>query len=262
MVFWVPSVILTAVAIIWLLFAKNCPEDIGLAPVSVGEESERQLDSGFRTSLAFLIQPGLILLAVVSALQGMVKDGINLWAPTLLMQSQDLAISEATFQSLLIPPFGFLGVIAAGWLNQRTGGDDRRIIGGLYWAASVTVALGAYVIHLQRYSLVVLTVAICSGLIYGVNSLLLTSIPLQFQALGKASTVAGFLDFASYAGAGLMGVLTGSLLDYWSWPRIMLLWGCICALGAIIIAASNFKHMFSVYGEDQMSLHFTSSKKL
>ena len=256
LVFWVPSALLLAVAIVWGAFAKNRPEDVGLAPVNPGGGEPAELKdvtlegvvlnpSRIKGAWAFLVQPGLILLAIVSALQGMVKDGINLWAPTLLMQSQNLAVSEATTGALWIPPFGFLGVLAAGWLNQRTGGDDRKVIGTFYTAAAIVALAGSYIIKMQHYSLTVLTIALCSGLIYGVNTLLMTSIPLQFQAVGKESTVAGFLDFAAYVGAGFTGVITGSLLEYWGWSQIMGMWGAICAIGAVVMVANRFEDVLA-----------------
>ena len=256
LVFWVPSALLFTIAIVWVAFAKNRPEDVGLAPVNPGGGEPAELKdvtlegvvlnpSRIKAAWAFLVQPGLILLAIVSALQGMVKDGINLWAPTLLMQSQNLAVSEATTRALWIPPFGFLGVLAAGWLNQRTGGDDRKVIGTFYTAAALAALAGSYIIKIQHYSLTVLTIALCSGLIYGVNTLLMTSIPLQFQAVGKESTVAGFLDFAAYVGAGFTGVITGSLLEYWGWSRIMGMWGAICAIGAVVMVANGFEDVLA-----------------
>ena len=82
MVFWVPSILLFVVAIIWGTFAKNRPEDVGYPPVNPIKVERQELDARrFKTAWTFLWQPGLILLAIVSALQGMVKDGINLWAP-------------------------------------------------------------------------------------------------------------------------------------------------------------------------------------
>lgn len=248
MVFWVPSVLLIITAGIWEAFAQNRPEDVGYPPVNpiVAKNQELTLKR-LKVAWRFLQQPGLILLAIVSALQGMVKDGINLWAPTLLMQSQDLTVNKATSQSLWIPPFGFLGILAAGWLNQRSGGDDRKIIGGLYTTAAVVAVTGSYILKMQHYLLTVLTIALCSGLIYGINALLMTSIPLRFQAFGKESTVAGFLDFAAYIGAGLTGVVTGSLLKYWGWAQIIGIWGVICALGAVMMIANHFEDVLVVH---------------
>lgn len=249
MVFRVPSILLFVVALIWVLLAQNRPEDVGLAPVNpqrVEHNRPQEFDvKQLGAAWDFLWQPGLVVLAIVSALQGMVKDGINLWAPTLLMQSQGLAVSEATTHALWIPPFGFLGVLFAGWLSHRAGGNERRIIGGFYILAAVAAIGGAYIISLQSSGLVVLPIALCSGLIYGINTLLMTSIPLQFQALGKESTVAGFLDFAAYAGAGLAGIVTGSLLDHWSWSRIMIMWGIICALGAAMMIFNHFEDLLT-----------------
>ena len=249
MVFRVPSILLFVVALIWAISAQNRPEDVGFAPVNEFKTDHRK-HQGFDVknlgaAWDFLWQPGLMLLAIVSALQGMVKDGINLWAPTLLMQSQNLAVAEATTRALWIPPFGILGVLFAGWLSQKAGGDERRIIGGFYFLAAVAAMGGAYIIRLQETALVVLPIALCSGLIYGINTLLMTSIPLQFRGLGKESTVAGFLDFAAYAGAGLAGIVTGSLLDHWSWSRIMVMWGIICGIGAAMMVFNHFEDLLA-----------------
>jgi sugar phosphate permease len=109
-------------------------------------------------------------------------------------------------------------------------------------------------VAIRRRKSSVLTIALCSGLIYGINTLLMTSIPLRFQAVGKESTVAGFLDFAAYMGAGLTGVLTGSLLEYWGWPEIMIMWGIICALGAVMMVINHFEDVLVVAGREGVSV--------
>lgn len=77
-----------------------------------------------------------------------------------------------------------------------------------------------------RGSVVVLSVLIglCSFVIHGVNVLLLSSVPLQYVHFGKTSTLAGFLDFASYIGSAVMTMLTGVIVSVWGWKCLLLLW--------------------------------------
>ena len=64
------------------------------------------------------------------------------------MQSQGLPSVKLHLELYGFRPLVF-GVLVAGWLSQRTGGDDRRIIGGLYALAAVAAVAGAYIIKLQ-----------------------------------------------------------------------------------------------------------------
>jgi sugar phosphate permease len=73
-----------------------------------------------------------------------------------------------------------------------------------------------------------------SGLaVYGINSLLLTSLPLSFSQRGHVGAVAGFLDFASYVGGGISALAVGLLLNRQSWNAVFLYWlvATLIALG-------------------------------
>ena len=67
--------------------------------------------------------------------------------------------------------------------------------------------------------------------IYGINSLLLTSLPLSFA---NVAAVAGFLDFASYVGGGISGLAAGQLLDGYGWSAVFGYW-----LAATVLAAAG-----------------------
>ena len=77
----------------------------------------------------------------------------------------------------------------------------------------------------------VLLLGLCGVAVYGINSLLLTSLPLSFSGRGNVSAVAGFLDFASYLGGGISGIAVGALLDRQGWSAVFVYW-----LAATLIA--------------------------
>ena len=91
---------------------------------------------------------------------------------------------------------------------------------------------------------------VCGASVYGINSLLLTSLPLSFSNEGHVGAVAGFLDFASYVGGGVSALVVGQLLDRTSWAAVFLYW-----LGATLVA---FAGAGVLSMRDQVHTHSTS----
>ena len=73
--------------------------------------------------------------------------------------------------------------------------------------------------------------SVISALLMGVNTLLLTFLPLRFSIYGRASGVAGLFNFCAYLGAGCSGVISGWLADLGGWNTTVLLWLALCVLG-------------------------------
>ena len=83
----------------------------------------------------------------------------------------------------------------------------------------------------------------CSALMYGANTLLLSVIPMDYAKYNKTSTVAGFLNFSCYMGAGISGVLIGAISDYWGWNGILIIWILMAVLGVIMILHSSLSNL-------------------
>lgn len=82
---------------------------------------------------------------------------------------------------------------------------------------------------------VLITLGLIGTASYGANSILLTAVPLGLGDEGIVSSAAGFLDFASYVGAGLGGVLSGWLVDGWGWPMVFGYWTVAALVGAVML---------------------------
>ena len=85
--------------------------------------------------------------------------------------------------------------------------------------------------------IVVVLLGLCGVAVYGINSLLLTSLPLSFSAEGKVGAVAGFLDFSSYTGGGISALVAGQILATGSWRSVFVYW-LIATLIAFASAAA------------------------
>jgi sugar phosphate permease len=243
LVFLIPSLILGIQSILWVVLIRDHPSDLGLTIPDSGhalQEKKLPLKVYLRETSDFLRQPKFLFLALITIIQGMIKDGINLWTPILLMQNHDQSIGVAAAYALLIPVFGFLGVFFASWFNQRVKGNDELTITVLF-LSGVVVAL-AVRFALAGNSLLTLTllIGLCSLVINGINALLLSSIPLRYSQRGKTSTLAGFLDFASYVGSGTMTILTGIVVNSWGWQTLLSAWVALFGLGGFLMFTRVF----------------------
>ena len=129
-------------------------------------------------------------------------------------------------------------MLAASWVNSCFKSDERKSAsfflprGMIALCAQPDLFTGS-VLYLS------LMIGVCSLIVNGINLLLLSSIPMRFVATGKSSTLAGYLDFASYVGSSVMTVITGLVVSLWGWGAIVFVWGFLFVLGAASMLANR-----------------------
>jgi OPA family glycerol-3-phosphate transporter-like MFS transporter len=170
----------------------------------------------------------------------MIKDGLNLWAPTFLVDAMGMTVDSAALAASVLPLLGLGGSLLAGYLSDRFF-RSREAPGIMGLSVVIAVAMLAFVLlpHTSPPWIAVALLGACGAAVYGINALLLTSLPLSFGPEGNVGAVAGFLDFASYVGGGVSALAVGQLLDWQGWRSVFLYWlaatliafACAAALG-------------------------------
>ena len=128
-----------------------------------------------------------------------------------------------------------MGVVSTTWFNHHLGDRDERALGVLFGIGAI-LALGVRRVFTGDSVLfLTLLIGLCGAIINGINIVLLSSIPLRYAHSGKTSSLAGFLDFASYVGSALMTVITGVVVNLWGWGILLWLWVGLFVLGALIL---------------------------
>ena len=237
--FFLPGAVTLCYSFLFAAKMNDNPARVGLTNYSRPAEEAEAADSSQErpVSLWTLVREQRLLYFCVAALaQGVIKDGITLWEPTILTDLYDASAGIVATASSLIPLCSFFGVFLSGRLMNRYYGREKKP-GMLLFLGTGCCCLLFFLLLGRSLWLDVLFFSVISALLCGVNTLLLTFIPLRLSACGRSSSVAGLFNFFAYLGAGSSGILSGALVDRWGWSSTVLLWAGLCLLGIVMIAA-------------------------
>ncbi len=237
--YWVPGVLLLGAAIFWHALARDEPGRVpGEAP-----DPPASRDAPRLAGLSVAWRGPMRWAVAVSLLSGMVKEGLNLWGPTYLVEEQSLGVLGAALSGLLIPLAGIGGQLVTGRVQRRVAAashatqQERPLVTGL----ALVVAVGAaalYVVGGGRSPVAaLLMLALVAAGSHGMNGLLMASLPLSLGRGAPVSAVTGALNFCQYLGAGLGAALVGTLVDHLGWGGAYGWWGGSALLIGLIAAS-------------------------
>lgn len=233
--FWIPSIIIFAYSFIWLAFAKNRPEDIGLASINSEISVDKSISCSNNYTLWEVIKKTRLWFVIIACFaQAIVKDGINLWAPTFLLETHKLDIKTTSGFITVIPILSFAGMIFAGWLNKKFNYQEKTATAVLF-IAGVVMIIGFTTLGSRNAIWGVIFLGLSSAMMNGANSLLLGIVPMNFARYNKVSAIAGLLDFASYLISGFAAAITGFVLDLSGWGGILVFWIIATIIGTIAL---------------------------
>ena len=230
--FWLPSAVFGAMGLVWIVGIRSTPQKAGFVMPGPGTVAAGSVPSVRQIVGEMLATPRLRWAALTCVFASMIKDGLTLWAPTFLVDALGMPLQGAALAASVLPLFGLGGSFLAGWVSDRLF-QSHEAPGIMGLSLVIAVAMLGFTALAGGGSLwlAVPLLAVCGAAVYGINSLLLTSLPLSFSARGNAAAVAGFLDFSSYVGGGISALTVGQLLQEQGWNAVFLYW-----LGATLIA--------------------------
>ena len=232
--FWIPSVVMAVFALLWMLQVKNSPTQVGMVDYSLQKEESSvvsadtsktdgdEVVSNVKLS-SLILKEGLILVSLMCLIQGFIKESISYWTPTILSETAgSLGSQIASLFSVVLPLANTFGIFFLGWCNKKFGYQSKcplKILLLLCVLSGLCLLL-----FYRNFWCIVVFMSLLSMLMHGVNTVLLSFIPLAFAKYNKISGVSGFLNFTCYMGATVGGVLSGFMSDRLGWVGVFLVW--------------------------------------
>jgi sugar phosphate permease len=240
-VFIIPGIIILVFSVIWYTFARNHPNDIGLRLddlESLHNVKEGDKDLQKYTLLEVINKSRLWFVIIACFAQGIVKDGINLWAPTFFLETHNIDMKSMTSLVIVIPIMNFGGMIFSGWLNKELKYQEKITVPILF-IIGIFMILGLNIFGSKSTIVGAVFLGLSSAMMSGANTILLGIVPMKFDKYNKVSAIAGTLDFCSYFISGFTTLITGFIVDKFEWNGVMFFWIAVIIIGCISLVLNH-----------------------
>ena len=193
-----------------------------------------------------VILSGLIPICVCIVLQGMLRDGLDSWMPTLIADTFDLSSALSTLSGVVMPLFAMLAFKLAEMLEQAVRHEMKTT--ALLFALAAVLASALYFLYDCNVILSVLLIASLTGCMHGINLILITWVPRYFARYGRIATFSGILNAFTYIGSAIAMYGFGAISDKLSWQATIVSWLLIAGMG-IVLALSTIRRWSAFVGK-------------
>ena len=240
--FFTAAFVLAVIGMINLAVLRSSPRergfdepDISARNVYGGHGDAGTPDGLSDLLLPYLRSPSFWCVCAISFGLTLVREALNTWIPSYLVDVHHLPASTAAEYSAMFPLVGGVATLAAGWTSDRAGGDRAMaIVPCLLLCAASLVGL-ATVSRDQNPGLAMFWIASVAFWLLGPYSLLAGAIALDVGGRKGSATAAGLIDTCGYAGAVLSGYGVSRLVDRYGWVSAFT--GFATVIGGALIAA-------------------------
>ncbi len=206
-------------------------ERIVLQPLPVCDVPEKK-NKGFRLPPASVLPILFIFLAII--LHGMLRDGLDTWMPSYLVEVFQFSDSAAIFSRVFLAVFGVISILLSKRIYNRF---FKNEIACALWLFGVST-LAAFILFLGFNAGALLTVTmmmLISGIQCGINLMLISYVPKRFRHYGNISTITGLLDAFAYVGSAASTYGVAVIAETLGWRFTTGTWLAISALGLVCV---------------------------
>ena len=251
--FLVPAALPIIFLVIYWIFAKSSPKDIGLPDYkeedAVKAEHEDEMEKIVKEKgvlypyFHLLKKPVFWVWIFVIFASGVARYGLVTWIPKYLNETTEMGAIISLLTSTILPIGMGIGTLIVPTLTDKFCPDNRlwaSVISGLI--SAICVAGIAFLDPTNTFQFVLMLVCLffAGFFIYAING---TVWAYAADVGGRvfASTASGILDFAAYMGAAIQAAVYGFILGDGNWNAVFVSIAIFCALIALAAFASTRK---------------------
>lgn len=228
-----PIIPMVLILIVFILFFKEKPEDVGIPAF---EEKNKQLDAsdsemeakiasnGFFYPYKLLFsEPKVIIFCLISAIAGIGRYGLLTWIPTYFTESLGLTLKDNTFTYIVLPLGQACAMFVFPFITDKVFKGKREPMLAL---AAIVAFLGMICFPFFKTQLPATIMLFVVG-VFSMVTGVIWAIAGDMGGRALSSTVVGVLDWAVYMGAAIQASVFGFVKESLGWPAIFITIGCL-----------------------------------
>lgn len=243
--FFVPAGGLAVIWLLFYLFQRNRPEDVGLPPIEEhhgesmavlvpGETPAEEPEGSWKVIREVLTNRMVILLAVVYFLIKPARYALLAWGPKYINARLGTGMAGSGAISSMFELAGAPGPILAGYISDRWLGSRRVPV-----AVVCLLLLGGALFMLDRLPGNALLLGGCLFLIgfllFAADSIVCGASAIDFGTKKGASTASGMINALGSVGGMLGASLPGFMNQRWGWGGVFGLMGAAAFTAGLVL---------------------------
>jgi OPA family glycerol-3-phosphate transporter-like MFS transporter len=216
--------------VVWFLATRRIT--MGRAKAQKEEIGEKRI-----SALGLIALAGLVPVFIVIILQGILRDGIQTWLPSIVKEQFGLGESSSVLSVAILPALSMVSIVAASFVYRKIKNEIKTsfIMFLISFIATIPLVFGGV-----PAIVTILAASLISACMHGINLMLISFIPKAFMKYGMVSTFSGILNAFTYVGAALSTYGFAAIADRFNWNAVIISW-CVIALSATLICLFKIK---------------------
>ena len=209
-------------------------------------------NTGEKISLGKLFMiSGASVICVGVLVQGMLKDGVSSWVPTLITEKYDVSASFSLLLSAIMPIINLSGAWIGTKLYEKVFRLNEAATSAFGFAMTLIPLTGIVFVGKYPIAICVILLALFTTIIAAMNHLLMTLIPVHFAKFGRASTVGGIFNCCTYIGSAISTYGFGAVSEKFGWTATVVFWIILGVIGVAACALPMRRYARFANGSDK-----------
>ena len=241
-IFSVGFLVLIIVAALWFFMSPKLMLGLcGENKQSVNSENtvkQTESNDGVLTAknLVFYIS----VLAIISAIASIIREGIGVWFPSILIEGFAFNESISVVLSLLLPLLGILGNTLGIWFNRKV--KDYILFGIVFMAAATVTIFAGYIGFTQKIVVMfIVGSALTSCILHGFT-IMTGKVPMCIPNKKNSGVMAGIMNGSGYVGSTISSYGVGVIAKNSGFNGALL---CMVLTGVCSVIV--FSVVFAIY---------------
>ena len=239
--FLAPSIVLLFISLIYIIFDRNSPSDVGLEPFEKTTITKKGKRKEKEAQMAVLKNGAVWITAAMYFFLKFTRYAFLFWLPLYLSEALLYSDQQSGYTSMAFEGFGFFGVLAAGFASDYLFKSRR------FPVSSIMLFGLAIVLFLQPYlsPLGIIPTIISIGLIgfftYGPDSLMSGAAAMDMGKTHGAALAAGLINGIGSVGQLLSPFAVAYVSQKYGWNALFQLFVVVTLIAAgLLIAKWNY----------------------
>jgi len=233
--FLFPAALLLVISLVYIVFIRNNPADVGLEPFEKDTSTEKGKRKEKAAHLAVLKNGAVWIAAIMYFFVKFTRYAFLFWLPLYLSEALKYSDERAGYTSIAYEAFGFFGILAAGYASDYLFKSHR------FSVSSIMLFCLAFVLYLQPHlsPLGIVPTIISIGLIgfftYGPDSLMSGAAAMDIGKNHGAALAAGIINGVGSAGQLLSPFAVAYIVGKYGWDALFELFVFVTLIAALLL---------------------------